>query len=104
MSGDGHVWWDDAVVYEVYPRSFADADGDGTGDLPGLRSRLPHLADLGVDAIGDSLELGNPRHAFNVDRMNRKDRRGQPVPGNSNRLSTRHTSKAARQCKARLTR
>ncbi len=51
MSGDGHVWWDDAVVYEVYPRSFADADGDGTGDLPGLRSRLPHLADLGVDAI-----------------------------------------------------
>ncbi len=51
MSGDGHVWWEDAVVYEVYPRSFADADGDGVGDLPGLRSRLPHLADLGVDAI-----------------------------------------------------
>ena len=41
----------DAVVYEVYPRSFADADGDGVGDLPGLRSRLAYLADLGVDAI-----------------------------------------------------
>jgi alpha-glucosidase len=51
VSGDGHVWWEDAVVYEVYPRSFTDADGDGVGDLPGLRSRLPHLADLGVDAI-----------------------------------------------------
>ena len=51
MSGGGHVWWEDAVVYEVYPRSFADADGDGVGDLPGLRSRLGYLADLGVDAI-----------------------------------------------------
>ena len=51
MSGEGHAWWEDAVVYEVYPRSFADADGDGAGDLPGLRSRLPYLADLGVDAI-----------------------------------------------------
>jgi len=45
------AWWEDAVVYEVYPRSFADADGDGVGDLPGLRSRLGYLADLGVDAI-----------------------------------------------------
>jgi len=51
VSGNGHAWWEDAVVYEVYPRSFADADGDGVGDLPGLRSRLPYLADLGVDAI-----------------------------------------------------
>ncbi|WP_318306979.1 glycoside hydrolase family 13 protein [Amycolatopsis solani] len=44
-------WWRDAVVYEVYPRSFADANGDGTGDLAGLRARLGHLADLGVDAV-----------------------------------------------------
>ena len=51
MSGNGPAWWEDAVVYEVYPRSFADADGDGVGDLPGLRTRLPYLADLGVDAI-----------------------------------------------------
>ena len=39
------------MVYEVYPRSFADVDGNGVGDLPGLRSRLPYLADLGVDAV-----------------------------------------------------
>jgi alpha-glucosidase len=51
VSENGHAWWEDAIVYEVYPRSFADADGNGIGDLPGLRSRLPYLADLGVDAI-----------------------------------------------------
>jgi len=44
-------WWRDAVVYQVYPRSFADSDGDGIGDLPGIRSRLDHLCELGVDAV-----------------------------------------------------
>ncbi|MFN8169208.1 MAG: glycoside hydrolase family 13 protein [Candidatus Nanopelagicales bacterium] len=48
---DERFWWRDAVVYQIYPRSFADSDGDGLGDLPGIRSRLPYLADLGVDAI-----------------------------------------------------
>ena len=51
MGGDGHVWWEDAVVYQVYPRSFADTDGDGIGDLKGVRAKLPYLAGLGVDAI-----------------------------------------------------
>ena len=46
-----HPWWASAVVYQVYPRSFADADADGIGDLPGLVGRLPYLAGLGVDAI-----------------------------------------------------
>ncbi|GAB1641996.1 glycoside hydrolase family 13 protein [Krasilnikovia sp. MM14-A1259] len=44
-------WWRDAVIYQIYPRSFADGDGDGIGDLDGIRHRLGHLADLGVDAI-----------------------------------------------------
>ncbi|NSC21353.1 glycoside hydrolase family 13 protein [Streptomyces albus subsp. chlorinus] len=44
-------WWRDAVIYQVYVRSFADSDGDGVGDLPGVRKRLPYLAELGVDAL-----------------------------------------------------
>jgi alpha-glucosidase len=44
-------WWRDAVVYQVYVRSFADASGDGIGDLAGVRARLPYLRDLGVDAL-----------------------------------------------------
>jgi alpha-glucosidase len=46
-----HGWWRDAVIYQIYVRSFADAGGDGVGDLPGITSRLPQLAELGVDAI-----------------------------------------------------
>jgi alpha-glucosidase len=45
------TWWRQAAVYQIYPRSFADADGDGLGDLPGIRSRVGYLADLGIDAI-----------------------------------------------------
>jgi alpha-glucosidase len=48
---DDPTWWRHAVIYELYPRSFADGDGDGTGDLAGARSRLPYLRDLGVDAV-----------------------------------------------------
>ena len=44
-------WWRDAVFYQVYIRSFADGNGDGVGDLAGIRARLPHLAALGVDAL-----------------------------------------------------
>ncbi|MGV9253457.1 glycoside hydrolase family 13 protein [Streptomyces sp. NPDC003697] len=48
---DRDDWWRSAVVYQVYVRSFADGDGDGTGDLAGVRARLPYLAGLGVDAL-----------------------------------------------------
>jgi alpha-glucosidase len=44
-------WWRNAVLYQIYVRSFADSDGDGLGDLPGIRSRLPYLRGLGVDGI-----------------------------------------------------
>ncbi|MGN6634471.1 MAG: alpha-amylase family glycosyl hydrolase, partial [Oryzihumus sp.] len=44
-------WWRHAVIYQIYPRSWADANGDGIGDLPGITARLPYLRELGVDAI-----------------------------------------------------
>ncbi|MGW1059250.1 glycoside hydrolase family 13 protein [Micromonospora rubida] len=50
-AGPATGWWTEAVIYQIYPRSFADSDGDGIGDLPGITARLDHLAELGADAI-----------------------------------------------------
>ncbi|WP_448317570.1 glycoside hydrolase family 13 protein [Streptomyces sp. CO7] len=58
---DRRDWWRDAVIYQVYPRSFADSDGDGMGDLPGIRARLPYLRDLGVDAVWLSPFYASPQ-------------------------------------------
>ncbi|GAB3647975.1 glycoside hydrolase family 13 protein [Glycomyces tarimensis] len=54
-------WWREAVIYQVYPRSFADANGDGMGDLAGVRSKIPYLAELGVDAIWLSPFYASPQ-------------------------------------------
>ncbi len=50
-AADGHTWWREAVIYQIYPRSWADGDGDGVGDLPGITAHLPYLRELGVDAV-----------------------------------------------------
>ncbi len=55
------TWWRSAVIYQIYPRSFADSNGDGVGDLNGVRSKLPYLADLGVDAIWLSPFYSSPQ-------------------------------------------
>jgi alpha-glucosidase len=47
----GSEWWRSGVIYQIYPRSFADQNGDGMGDLPGITSRLPKLKELGIDAV-----------------------------------------------------
>ena len=44
-------WWKDAVIYQIYPRSFQDSNGDGIGDLQGIIKRLPYLEKLGIDAV-----------------------------------------------------
>jgi hypothetical protein len=44
-------WWQRSVVYQIYPRSFQDSDGDGIGDLPGITSRLEYIRELGADTI-----------------------------------------------------
>lgn len=51
MNEPQQPWWRDAVVYQLYIRSFADGDGDGVGDIAGIRTRMPYLRDLGVDAV-----------------------------------------------------
>jgi len=58
---DTRSWWRSAVIYQIYPRSFADADGDGMGDLNGVRSKLAYLAELGVDAIWLSPFYSSPQ-------------------------------------------
>jgi len=63
-------WWKSAVIYQIYPRSFQDSNGDGVGDLPGITSRLDYLQRLGVDAIWVSPIYPSPMADFGYDISN----------------------------------
>ncbi len=65
--GDLRPWWESGVIYQVYPRSFQDSDGDGIGDLAGIERRLDHIAGLGVDAIWLSPIFPSPMADFGYD-------------------------------------
>jgi alpha-glucosidase len=60
-------WWRGAVIYQIYPRSFSDTNGDGIGDLPGITARLPYIASLGVDAIWLCPFFVSPQKDFGYD-------------------------------------
>jgi alpha-glucosidase len=64
---DGGPWWRTAVIYQIYPRSFADADGDGVGDVPGIVERLGHVSELGFDAVWLSPIFPSPMADFGYD-------------------------------------
>ena len=67
VDAEGHQWWQNAVFYEIYPRSFADSNNDGVGDLKGITSKLDYLKDLGVDAIWISPCFPSPQVDFGYD-------------------------------------
>ena len=67
VDAEGHAWWQHAVFYEIYPRSFADSNNDGIGDLNGIASKLDYLKDLGVDAIWITPCFPSPQVDFGYD-------------------------------------
>ncbi|WP_300529032.1 alpha-glucosidase [Maricaulis sp.] len=67
------AWWRGAVIYQIYPRSFADSNGDGVGDLPGITARLDYIASLGVDAIWISPFFTSPMRDFGYDVADYRD-------------------------------
>ncbi len=67
VDAEGHQWWQHAVIYEIYPRSFADSNNDGVGDLKGIGSKMSYLHELGVDAIWITPCYPSPQIDFGYD-------------------------------------
>ncbi|HET7300745.1 MAG TPA: alpha-amylase family glycosyl hydrolase, partial [Oleiagrimonas sp.] len=70
---DTQAWWRGGAIYQIYPRSFQDTNGDGVGDLPGIIERLDYVAGLGVDAVWIAPFFTSPMHDFGYDIANHCD-------------------------------
>jgi len=73
VDAEGHQWWQHAVFYELYPRSFADSNDDGVGDLNGIAGKLDYLRDLGVDALWITPCFPSPQVDFGYDVADYRD-------------------------------
>jgi alpha-glucosidase len=73
MNHAANSWWRKGILYQIYPRSFQDSNGDGIGDLPGIINRMPYLFDLGVDAVWLSPIFPSPMADFGYDISNYLD-------------------------------
>ena len=68
-------WWEHAVIYQIYPRSFQDSNSDGIGDLNGITNRIDYIADLGVDYVWISPFFKSPQNDFGYDFKVKTDRK-----------------------------
>ena len=73
MQINSSPWWQHAVCYQIYVRSFADGNGDGVGDMTGIAQRLPYLADLGVDSVWITPFYPSPQHDHGYDVADYRD-------------------------------
>ena len=67
MTDSAYLWWQKGIIYQIYPRSYQDTNGDGIGDLPGIIQRLGYIKSLNVDAIWLSPMYPSPMHDFGYD-------------------------------------
>lgn len=67
MTGSNRIWWKDGVVYQIYPASYKDSNGDGLGDIPGIISKIDYIKDLGIDIIWVSPMYDSPQHDMGYD-------------------------------------
>ena len=89
------AWWRSGVIYQIYPRSFQDSNGDGIGDIPGVRRRLDYLKWLGVDALWLSPVYPSPMADFGYDIGDYRDVDRFSAASPISRLSSRTPTRSA---------